>query len=303
MTEIPTSRREPEGSASHAREYLARIVREPLSQFLLLGGLMFLVYSAVSEPIPTPSHEIVIEPANIESLVTEFRRVWTRDPSDAEMAALLDEYVREEVYYREALALGLDRDDVVVRRRLRQKMEFLTDTGADLLEPSERELRAFLQDNMQRYRQSPRVAFVQVFFGATPPAAQIESTLRALQSNPRSRPRQWGESTLLPEELEPSPSDTIDGLFGVGFFEQLEAITSDTWAGPVTSPYGVHLVRITARQPATVPQLEQVRDAVVRDWKAAKTKELREQLYARLRDRYVVEVRVPGQQRLQGGGR
>jgi hypothetical protein len=303
MTEIPTPRRGPKRLTSAIARKGARILREPLCHFLFAGGLIFLLYSAVAEPGLRPGNEIIVEPANIESLVSGFRRVWLREPSETEKMALIDEFVRDEIYYREALALGLDRDDVVVRRRLRQKMEFLLDTGADLLEPTESELQAYLDENMQSYRQAPRMAFEQVFLGANPPADRIESALRELRSSASADPEKWSEPTLLPPQVSSSPPDTVDGLFGDGFFDQLSVVDSDAWAGPVSSSYGVHLVRVSKREPAVFPPLEQVRDRVVRDWKAAKTKELRELHYARLRKQYDVEIRGSDRDRLRERGR
>lgn len=109
---------------------LLRLLREPLLHFLVIGGLIFLLYSAVDDTRETPADVIVVTPARIDQLAADFKAVWKQMPTADELDALIEEHVREEVYYREALALGLDRNDTVVRRRLRQKMEFLTDTGA-----------------------------------------------------------------------------------------------------------------------------------------------------------------------------
>jgi hypothetical protein len=204
---------------------------------------------------------------------------------------MIDDFVREEIYYREALALGLDRDDTVVRRRLRQKMEFLADTGADLLEPAAGELEAYLAANEQDFRRGPRLAFEQIYLGETPDPESITRSLGALRSDPPADPPALGERTLLPARLGLSPPEVVDGVFGKNFFERLADLTPGAWAGPVASAFGVHLVRIGESLAARTPPLEEIRDAVLRDWKAAKGRELRELHYARLRERYVVEIR------------
>ncbi len=272
-------------------KHLARLLREPLFHFLAIGGLIFLLYAAVAEPSPGPTDTIVVGPERIERLATGFQAVWRRPPTDDELRALIDDFVREEIYYREALALGLDRNDTVVRRRLRQKMEFLTDSGADLIEPAAGELEAYLAANEQTFRRGPRLAFEQIFLGETPGPESITGSLSALQSDPATDPSALGERTLLPARLGLSPPNAVDGVFGKGFFERLAELPPGAWTEPVVSAYGVHLVRILDAQPARTPPLEEVRDAVLRDWKAAKALEIRELHYARLRERFVVEIR------------
>ena len=270
---------------------ISRLLREPLVHFLIIGGLLFALYTALTGPGPAPRDTIVVAPERIEQLAARFERVWRRPPSGDEMRAMIDDFVREEVYYREALALGLDRDDTVIRRRLRQKMEFLTDTGADLLEPGPGDLEAYLAANELSFLQQPRLAFEQIFLGETPAAETVKASLRAFRTDPAADPSAWGERTLLPPRMALSTSQAIDGAFGKGFFDRLGRVPPGEWAGPVASAYGVHLVRVSERLPGGLPPLEKVRNAVLRDWKAAKARELREQLYARLRERY--EVKLP----------
>jgi len=272
-------------------KHLARLLREPLLHFFAVGGLIFLLFTAVTGPSPEPSDVIVVGPEHIEQLATGFQAVWRRPPTDDELRAMVDDFVREEVYYRQALALGLDRNDTVVRRRLRQKMEFLTDSAADLLEPASGELEAYFAANEQTYRSGPRLALEQIYLGETPAPESITRSLVALRSDPLAGTSALGERTLLPARLDLSPPNAIDGVFGQGFFERLAELPRGTWTGPVASSYGVHLVRIVDSLPASTPPLEDVRDAVMRDWKAAKASEIRELHYARLSERFEVEIR------------
>lgn len=270
---------------------LSRLLREPLLHFLGIGGLIFLFFGAISGPGSEPVDRIVVGPKHIERLAARFQSVWRRPPTDEERRALIDDFVRGEIYYREALALGLDRDDTVIRRRLRQKMEFLTDTAADLLEPAAGELEAYLASKAQAYRSGPQLAFEQIFLGETPGPDSVELSLSALQSDPALDLSALGESTLLPAYLDLSPLNAIDGVFGQGFSERVAELPPGTWAGPVESSYGVHLVLVRESRPARMPPLAEVRDAVLRDWKSAKMLEIRELHYAQLRERYIVEIR------------
>ena len=270
---------------------LLRVLREPLLHFLAIGGLIFGLFAAMSEPGPEPADTIVVGPERIEQLAKGFQAVWRRPPTDDELRAMIDDFVREEIYYREALALGLDSNDTVVRRRLRQKMEFLTDSGAEILEPVAGELEAYLLANEKTFRRGPRLAFEQIYLGETAAPESIRLSLSALQSDPLADPSTLGEHTLLPAQLGLSPPEAVDGVFGKGFFERLAELPPGVWAGPVASAYGVHLVRIGESLAARMPPLQEIRDNVLRDWKAAKARELRELHYARLREHYVVEIR------------
>ena len=272
-------------------KHLQRLLREPLLHFFAIGTLIFLLYAAFSDTGKEPANVIVITPERIDQLAARFSSVWKRQPTDKELDSLINEDVREEVYYREALALGLDKNDTIVRRRLRQKMEFFTDAGASLLKPAAGELEDYFAANRQTYRSVPKLAFEQIYLGENPAPETITQSLSTLQSGPASDASNLGERTLLPAQLRLSSSKAIEGVFGKGFYEQLVEFRPRLWSGPVTSTYGVHLVRILESVPARIPPLEEVRETVLRNWKAAKTKEIREQDYARRRARFVIEIR------------
>jgi len=267
-----------------------RLLREPLVHFLVIGGLIFLLYAVVSEPVPAPVNTIVIGPEQIERLAKSYQATWRRPPSAEELNRLIDEAVREEVYYREALALGLDSNDTIVRRRLRQKMEFLADSGAALVEPAAGELEAYLLANQARFRRSPLLAFEQLFLGQDPDPGRSEELLKMLRSDRVADPFSLSSSTLLPQQLGLSSPETVDGVFGQGFFAQLSELPRAQWAGPVESAYGVHLARIDARVAGRLPALAEIRETVLRDWQAVKAQEIRELHYARLRANYVVAI-------------
>lgn len=265
---------------------LMRLLREPLFQFLIIGGLLFALYAAVSGPAPAPTNQIIIEPERVAQLAAGFEAVWRRRPDDNELNALVKSFIREEIYYREALELGLEQDDTIIRRRLQQKMEFLTDSGAEFLEPDPSELEAYYAENEQRFQDAPSIAFEQIFLGQNAAPERVAAALTALRSE--TAPPSLGEQTLLPSQLALSEPAVINSVFGDGFFNELAQLPASVWTGPVESGYGVHVVRIRDSRPARVPPLEEVRDAILREWKSAKAAELREQVYARLRARYDV---------------
>jgi hypothetical protein len=270
---------------------LMRLLREPLFHFTVIGGLIFAFYAAVDETVETIADVIVIAPERIDQLATSFSAVWRRAPTDDELDSLIDEEVRAEIYYREALALGLDRNDAIVRRRMRQKMEFLLDTGAFLQEPEEGELDTYFAVNQDFYRSKPRLAFEQIYLGEAPAPEMVSNSLGALRSDSPADPATLGERSLLPPQLGLSPPNAVDGVFGQGFFDLVAKLPSGEWAGPVVSAYGVHLVRILNTLPARTPPLEEIRDAVQKNWREAKAQEIRERDYAERRKHFIVEIR------------
>jgi parvulin-like peptidyl-prolyl isomerase len=170
-------------------------------------------------------------------------------------------------------------------------MAFLLDTGAYLQEPAAGELEAYFAANEQTYRSGLRLALEQIYLGEDPMAEAISVSLGALRADPPADPATVGVRSLLPARLGLSPPTAVDGVFGKGFFDLAADLPPGEWAGPVMSAYGVHLVRILDTLPARTPPLEEIRDAVLRDWRAAKAREIREQDYAERRKRFVVEIR------------
>src|ERR1700730_2022585 len=153
---------------------MARLLRQPLLQFLALGALLFALYGLAGKRSADAPEKIVVSAARIANLGDGFARTWRRPPSGQELQGLIEDYVRDEVFYREGRAAGMDRDDVIIRRRVRQKMEFLAE-DISLPEPSDEQLAAYLASNPQRFRAEDQIAFHQVFLSATRRANTIES--------------------------------------------------------------------------------------------------------------------------------
>lgn len=269
---------------------LVRLATEPIFHFLALGVAVFALYAVLDEAPPTGSRDrIVVSAETAGRLAAGFEAVWRRPPTPDELVGLIEDHIREEVYVREALALGLDQDDTVIRRRLRQKMEFLSESASAALEPSDAELRAHLEAHPERFIRGPELAFEQVFLGEAPDDREIRTTLDALEAG--ADPAAVGARTLLPVALPLSPPAAVDGTFGEGFFERVASAEPETWSGPVASGFGAHLIRLDRLVPAVEPSLGTVRDEVLRDWRRAKAEALSEQQFERLRARY--EIALP----------
>jgi hypothetical protein len=270
--------------------------REPLLHFLLAGAALFALYGLLNRGESDAPREIVVTEARVAALAENFTKTWMRPPSAEELTGLVEDYVREEIYYREALAIGLDPDDTVVRRRLRQKMEFISEELATT-EPTDAELQAYLDAHREKFVEPSATTFEQVYFSterrgdAARPAA--ERLLAALQSGrAEADPAAAGDSTLLPFSMEDASPQQVAGTFGDQFVAQLEEAPPGQWSGPLQSPYGLHLVRVLERTDGALPTLDRIRPLVVREWQAEQTRRVSDEFYRALRDRY--DVRVEG---------
>jgi hypothetical protein len=274
-----------------------RLLREPLFHFLALGALLFLIGRGTADEAGPMGSRIVVTPGHIQQLASSFAMTWQRPPTERELQGLIDDYVREEVYYRESLALGLDRDDIIIRRRLRQKMEFLSQDLADAVGPTDDELREFLEANRDQYRVEPRYTLAQRYFGGTGDAGvtrlAAEEALARTEDPSLLDGAPVGERSMLPVDLTDVPSREVARVFGTRFAEQLADLPVGRWSGPVESGYGHHLVYLRERVDGRVPALEEVLPAVVRDWEAQRREAVNDQLYEELLGRYTVIVELP----------
>jgi hypothetical protein len=271
--------------------------REPLLHFLALGAALFALYTAVAAHSRdgAAAREIVVTQGRIRSLAETFARQWRRPPSDEELAGLVRDFVREDVLAREATALGLDRDDTIVRRRLAQKMEFLFDDVAAMVVPSDDDLASFLAGHPETFRIDSRTTFTQVFVDRAKHGGAFDADVAQLlgELNAAGGDRELataGDSRMLDVRFEALSRRDVEAQFGVRFAARLEELPLGRFEGPVESGYGAHLVRVESRSPARRPALEEVREAVARDWSAAKRRELKDARLQGLLARYVVTV-------------
>ena len=272
---------------------MRRLFREPLLHFLLLGAAFFLVYRVTRRGAGEGSR-IVVTSGEIEHLAANFTQTWQRPPTPAEVAGLVRDRVREEVYCREAIALGLDKDDPVIRRRLFQKMEFVTTDAASRAEPTDAELEVFLRRHPEAFRLEPRFTFRQVYLDPRIHAADAPRVLARLSRiGDRDEAAALGDSTLLDAAYSGMPASEVAKTFGDAFAAKLAEATPGRWEGPIESGYGIHLVYVRERTASRLPALTEVRDAVRREWDTAQRAEADENHYRALLERYTVTIEEP----------
>jgi hypothetical protein len=275
-----------------------RWLREPLLHFLVIGAALFVLFRVMNSGDTGAPREIVISEARVQALAENFARTWMRPPTRDELRGLVNDYVAEEVYYREAIAMGLDRDDTVIRRRLRQKMEFISEDVAAAAEPTDADLQAYLDAHEEKFLEPPRLSFEQVYLSSERrgeatrrDAENVLAELRAGRG--REEPQQMGDPTLLPPALREASPQEIMNTFGSEFAQQVEEAPVGQWSGPLQSGFGLHVVRVDAREPGRLPTLDEIRPIVVREWQAENRRTSNEALLATLRGKY--DVRVEGE--------
>ncbi len=266
--------------------------KEPLLHFLIIGALIFVLFSIVNKEEDIVSgNKIVVSTAEIERLSNNWSKKWNRPPTETELRGLVDSYIKEEVYYREALALGLDKNDTILRRRLMQKMEFLSNDLADLNTPDESALNKYFLDNQEKYKLPARVSFTHIYFSLDKRGAKaVEDAKRVLSGlNALSAPER-GDSFMMEYDFVQETPFEVERLFGKRFAEQLFTLETNTWLGPIESGYGLHLVRISEKIDARMPELASVIDKVRTDYMFEQRQKMNKEIYERFKERYEIVI-------------
>jgi len=267
------------------------LVREPLVHFLLIGILLFAIFEFRQGDSDETENLILISAGQVQQFSAQFERTRLRPPTETELAALIDGYVRDEVYYREARAMGLDQNDGIVRQRMRLKLEFLLEDLAVEAAPDDEQLVQFMQRYPERFRIEPKLSFFQVYLNPDKRqdvAADAAQTLARLIAG--ASPETEGDRTLVVQEFILAPEYRIRSVFGEAFAKQLVALDPGGWTGPIFSGYGAHLVRVSAKQDGRFPELSEIRDEAERDFRAERRQELKDIAYEMLREGYEVVV-------------
>ena len=272
----------------------AKLAREPLVHFLIGGAILFAFFAWRGEQIEPDSRTIEVSREVQAGLSLQFERSIQRAPTDAELDGLIGSWVRDEVLYREALRLGLDGDDAVVRRRMAKKMDGLASAQAELEEPSDATLEDWLEENASLFETGASYAFTQLYF------ANEAAALGALgRLNSGGSAAEEGDVIALPRNVPATTKAGIEARFGRDFVANLASLEAgsvsgessrDTWQGPIVSGFGYHVVLLREKTPGEVPKLADIRDRVEAEWRNATIADRREAAYQLLREAYEVDI-------------
>ena len=264
--------------------------REPLLHFLLIGAALFVYYDLAGDNVEAPPKRIHVDSGQVRQLASNFQRTWSRAPSPQELQTMVEGHVREEVFYREAMAMGLDQNDPMVRRRMRMKLEFMLEdlSGQDA---SDEVLSEFLKRNPDGFRDEVQLTLRQVYLNPDQrPDLENDAGLLLSRLNDGSAPDAIGDHTLAPRTYQLASQSEIARDFGDEFARQVASLPVGDWSGPVYSPFGAHLVKVEVRIDARLPELAEIRDEVLREYLAEKREQQKNLAYGKLREGYEVTV-------------
>lgn len=296
--ETGTPKVEPRHSPDKPRaSWLVRLLREPMTHFLVLGAALFYLHAYLQGDDSPTEQQIVVTAGKVEHLAALFVRTWQRPPTATELHGLVDDYVLEEVAYREGKAMGLDQNDTILRRRIRQKLDFVAEDLSTHIEPTTTDLEGYLKQHADKFRKAPRLTFRQVYFDLDRHTEDLEATVSSviakLRRDASIDASEQGDRTLLEFRYADVSQTEIAGLFGEHFSREVVAFEPGVWDGPVPSAYGVHLVVVDDLQPGRQPELDEVRRDVLREWRHTSREELTTKFYQELLKKYEVVVEWP----------
>jgi peptidyl-prolyl cis-trans isomerase C len=268
---------------------LRALLREPLVHFLIAGFLVFLLSLWRGGGVDAESRTIHITEDKVARLSASWEQIWRRPPTQSEIDGLIRDYIKEEVYYREAKRLGLDEDDTVIRRRLRSKMEFLAKAQVENAQADDQTLQRWLDRHPERFATDIIYDVDQLYLGED--AQDASAILKNIASG--ADWREQGKAISLPRALEKSSASDIARQFGDSFAQALSAAPLDRWAGPVESGFGDHLVRVRARKASAKPTLAAVRQRVENDWRVSGANAREAEAYQSLLDAYTIKIAKP----------
>jgi len=269
---------------------IKKLWREPLLHFLLIGAVIFLFYGLTRDVVNEASKRIVMSSGQIEQLVANFKRSRMRLPTQTEMTALIESQVREEVFYREALAMGLDQNDPQVRRRMRMKLEFiLEDLSSQNV--TDDKLIAFMQQQPDKFRKESKISFQQIYLNREK-HKDMNGYAKQLLSSLKNgiAPEKTGDPTMVSYDFNLATQTEIARTFGERFAEDLITLAPGDWVGPVYSEYGGHLLKISERIESREPTLDEIRLVVEREYLAQQKKKQKDLAYQSLRKDYDITI-------------
>lgn len=273
-----------------------KFFREPLVHFLVIGAALFLVYAYWDQPdIEEQGKSITITAGEIKWLTNSWKKRWHRPPTPAEREGIIKQYLKEMILYREAVAMGLDRNDTVIRRRLAQKLEFLSQDLVSPTLPTEKELKAYFTENIERYQQPDLITFTHVFFD---PDKRGDRTLKdaeivkaeLIHLQPPQDARIYGDQFMLQSYYPERTKSEVAKLFGSGFAGPIFELAPQQWHGPVLSGYGTHLVYVHDLRKASLPKFTEFEVQVRQNWIDDQRLKLNEQFIANLMGSYDVTI-------------
>lgn len=286
---------------------VTRLFTEPLVQFLIIGACIYGAYAFFGTPEEDfRDTRVHVDSARINGFISEWESRWNRPPTRDEIDGLIQSYIKEDVLYRQAVAMGLNEDDPITRRRMAQKLEFLTSDLAMMVQPAEGELEKYFSENSEAYRAPDRMTFSQVFFDpdsrGNKTLEDAEKALAELKAAgaPTEESMQVGDGFMLQRDFVSVTGMEAARQMGSGFVEAVVQLEPGAWHGPVLSGYGVHLVYLYSYEKSPPPVFEDVQAAVLENWQQEQREKFNADFLENLKTRYEIVIdEIPADRILQ----
>lgn len=275
-----------------------KLIKEPLVHFIAAGIVLFILFGVVGSNDSEQEKVVQISKGQIDLMHSHWSRQLGRPPTEKELQGLIDDHIREEILMQEALAMGLDRDDIIIRRRLAQKMQFVSGEMLKAKEPTEDEISAYYEANKDDFREPGALSFLQLFFSVDQrDAAASERLAKEVKAELYRKSisetdlSQYGDRTMIRTSFEALPTDRLITEFGKSeIIDRLQNAAVGSWEGPVSSNYGLHLIYVLERKPGFLPEVEMVSEKIKKKMIDERVEELDQKFMAKLREQYTIEI-------------
>jgi peptidyl-prolyl cis-trans isomerase C len=280
---------------------MKRLLREPLLHFLLIGASLFVVYRYVrpAPAAPQSDREIRLSLDELSQLAMQFQSQWHRPPTIEEVGRLVEANIKQEILYREALAMGLDKDDTIVKRRMAQKMQFLAEDVATQSEPTTAELRSWFAQNGDKFAMPKRVSFRHLYFSPDQRGDNAQEDAAKALSKLAGEPEDsklagtLADSFMFQDYYRERATEYLGKEFGPEFAQAVAKLPTGSWQGPIKSGFGWHLVFVDRVIPGRVPDFEEIEPEVKTAWLGEQKTLAWEKAYKEMRAKYSVFLPSP----------
>ncbi len=273
---------------------MKKLLKEPFFHFILIGIALFILYGMVNDK-SSSKDTIIINDFDVSTLISKWEMQWKRAPTEKELQNLINLNIKQEIFYQEALKMNLDHNDEIIKRRLSQKMQFLSNDIAAMIEPSDENLKAYYKEHAEKYLTPPSYTLYQITFSPDQRKDNYKDALEILKQFPYAtfeEMKDWGDTLPFNYYFEDVNANELGLLLGSKFPEGLKKVAIKQWAGPVQSGFGYHLVYITQIKAPALPDFNSVKKNIIRDYEYDKQQEIDESIYHELKKKYEIDIDI-----------